>query len=123
MLMRSRIVISGSQSATEVRRDRILCQDIAVALLALLSVILFCSQRFGDGLYIGNPDRLNSNLKILKFRLDGLASGYLDAWDQFEMLGYDTFALPHTFPSIFTPVAYLVGPEFADPMEEIAPGS
>jgi hypothetical protein len=74
--MRSHVVISGTQCTTEVRRDRLFWQDIAaVALLALLSVILFRSQIFGDGLYIGNPDRLNSNLKILKFHLDGLASG------------------------------------------------
>jgi hypothetical protein len=110
--VRSKLVIAGSQCATDIERDGLLWRDVAaVAMLALLSLILFRSHIFGDGLYIGNPDRLNSNLKILKFHLDGLASGHLDAWNQFEMLGYDTFALPYTFPSIFTLVAYLVGPE------------
>jgi hypothetical protein len=112
MLVRSNIVIAGSQRAAEIKRQGLLWQDVAVvAMLVLLSLILFRSQIFGDGLYIGNPDRLNSNLKILKFHLDSLANGHLDAWDQYEMLGYDTFALPYTFPSIFTLLAYLIGPE------------
>jgi hypothetical protein len=85
------------------------CQDLAVvALLAGLSVLLF-RDSLGNGLYIGNPDRLNSNLKILKFYVDGLAQGHLDAWSPFEMLGYDSFALPYTFPSLFTLIAYLGG--------------
>jgi hypothetical protein len=110
--VRSNVVIAGSQRAADVERQSLLWQDVAaVAVLALLSLILFRSQIFGDGLYIGNPDRLNSNLKILKFHLDSLANGHLDAWNQYEMLGYDTFALPFTFPSIFTLVAHLAGPE------------
>jgi hypothetical protein len=107
-----------SQSALEDRakigrRPRIdwpmLCQDLAVvALLAGLSILLF-RDSLANGLYIGNPDRLNSNLKILKFYVDGLARGHFDAWSPFEMLGYDSFALPYTFPSLFTLIAYLGG--------------
>lgn len=90
---------------------RLWWRDIAiVAMLGTLSILLFRSHVFGDGLYIGNPDRLNSNLKILKFQLDGLANGHLDAWSGYEMLGYDTFTLPYTFPNAFTLLAYLLGP-------------
>jgi hypothetical protein len=110
--MRSNVTIAACQRSADIKRHWLSWQNVAaVVTLALLSLFLFRSQVFGDGLYIGNPDRLNSNLKILKFHLDGLASGHLDAWNQFEMLGYDTFALPYTFPSVFTLVAYLVGPE------------
>jgi hypothetical protein len=110
--MRSDLAIAACQRSAEVKRDWLHWQDLAaVATLVLLSVILFRTQLFGDGLYIGNPDRLNSNLKILKFHIDSLANGHFDAWNQFEMLGYDTFALPYTFPSIFTLAAYLIGPE------------
>jgi hypothetical protein len=110
-LMRSTIVMAGSQCSADVEA-RLLWQDAAaIAALALLGLVLFRTQVFGDGLYIGNPDRLNSNLKILKFHLDSLGGGHIDAWNQFEMLGYDTFALPYTFPSIFTLVAYLFGPQ------------
>ena len=95
------------------RRQRIdwsmRCQDLAVvAMLAGLSVLLF-RDSLANGLYIGNPDRLNSNLKILKFYVDGLMQGHLGAWSPFEMLGYDSFALPYTFPSLFTLIAYLGG--------------
>src|SRR5712675_1187176 len=84
-------------------------QDLAVvAILAGLSILLF-RDSLANGLYIGNPDRLNSNLKILKFYVDGMAQGHLDAWSPFEMLGYDSFALPYTFPSLFTLIAYLGG--------------
>src|SRR6266545_402780 len=99
-LMRSDLAVAECQRSTGIKGDWLLWQDLAAIPLALLSVVLFRSQLFGDGLYIGNPDRLNSNLKILKFHLDSLANGHLDAWNQFEMLGYDTFALPYTFPSI-----------------------
>src|SRR5262252_9125215 len=98
-----------SKWMAEVWRQRLLGWDAAaIGVLALLGLLLFRSHVFGDGLYIGNPDRLNSNLKILKFYVDGLASGHLDAWSQFEMMGYDTFALPYTFPSIFLLIGYLI---------------
>lgn len=91
--------------------SRLWWRDIGIiVLLVALSVLLFRSHVFGDGLYIGNADRLNSNLKILKFHLDGLAHGHLDAWSDYEMLGYDTFTLPYTFPNAFTLLAYLLGP-------------
>jgi hypothetical protein len=110
--MRSTVVTAEPERAADVEGARLPWQDIAaIGMLALLGLILFRSHVFADGLYIGNPDRLNSNLKILKFHLDGLAGGHLDAWNQFEMLGYDTFALPYTFPSVFTLLAYLIGPE------------
>jgi hypothetical protein len=115
--MRSHVVLARSEYAVDIERAQlrwkgIVWQDIAgLGVLVLLSVVLFRWQLFGDGLYMGNPDRLNSNLKILKFHLDSLASGHLNAWNDFEMLGYDTFALPYTFPSIFTLIAYLVGSE------------
>ncbi|MEH2483553.1 hypothetical protein V1282_006910 [Nitrobacteraceae bacterium AZCC 2146] len=98
--------MTGSRPRIDVS---LLCQDLAVvALLAGLSVLLF-RDSLANGLYIGNPDRLNSNLKILKFYVDGLAQGHLDAWSPFEMLGYDSFTLPYTFPSLFTLIAYLGG--------------
>src|SRR3954470_16784808 len=109
--MRSNVVPAGSRCAADIERDRVRWQDVVVVgVLALLGLILFRWHVFGDGLYIGNPDRLNSNLKILKFHVDGLAQGHLDAWSPFEMLGYDTFALPYTFPSVFSYVAFLAGP-------------
>jgi len=73
----------------------------AIAFLIALPVLLFREQLFGNMIWIGSPDRLNSNLKILSFFAHGLASGNLSAWNEHEMMGYDSFALPYTFPSPF----------------------
>ena len=66
----------------------------AVCILTGLAAWLFRHHILGHGTYIGNPDRLNSHLKILKFHVDALARGHMDAWSDFEMLGYDTFTMP-----------------------------
>jgi hypothetical protein len=62
--MRSNVVLS--EYTADLRRGLLRWRDAAaVATPVILSLILFRSHLFGDGLYIGNPDRLNSNLKIL----------------------------------------------------------
>ena len=83
----------------------------ATAALPLLSLWLFRQHVFGAVTYIGNPDRLTSHLKVLKLHVDALTRGQLDAWSEFEMLGYDSFALPYTFPNILTYLGYWFGPE------------
>ena len=50
-------------------------------------------------------DRLCSHLKILKFQADGIVRGHLDAWSDYEMMGYDSFAMPYTFPNLTTYLA------------------
>jgi hypothetical protein len=75
---------------------------LAVCLLIALTVCLFRMHIFCQSIYIGNPDRLCGHLKILKFHADGLARGHLDAWSDFEMMGYDSFAMPYTFPNALT---------------------
>ena len=78
---------------------------VCIVLLALLAIFLFRSHFFGDGIWIGNPDRLNSDLKILAHYLSGKSGGHLTAWNDHEMMGYDSFILPYTFPN---PLVYLV---------------
>jgi hypothetical protein len=77
---------------------------------ALAPLLLFRHHVLSQGTHLGNPDRLNSHLKVLKFHVDELARGYLTAWNPFEMLGYDTFALPYTFPSPLTFLVAAAGP-------------
>jgi len=72
----------------------------------IFPVLLFRVHIFGYGTWIGNPDRLNSNLKVLTFFLRSIASGHLSAWNEHEMLGYDAFTLPYTFPN---PLTWLSG--------------
>jgi hypothetical protein len=75
---------------------------LAVCVLFALAVWLFRKHVSGQATYIGNPDRLSSNLKILKLHAEGIARGHLDAWSDSEMMGYDSFALPYTFPNVTT---------------------
>lgn len=53
---------------------------IAALVLLLLAIWLIRGHVLGDSLWIGNPDRLNSDLKILKHYLSGLSSGHIAAW-------------------------------------------
>ncbi len=76
----------------------------AVLLLAALAVWLFRGHFFGDSLWIGNPDRLNGDLKYLRHYLSGLGSGALSAWNEHEMMGYDSLAMAGTSTN---PLVYL----------------
>ncbi len=78
---------------------------IAIAVLAGLALWLFRGHVLGDTLWIGNPDRLNSDLKILRHYLSGQNGVAVSAWDDNEMMGYDSFVLPYTFPN---PLVYLI---------------
>jgi hypothetical protein len=79
---------------------------LAALALVLLAVWLFRGHVFAKDLWIGNPDRLNSDLKVLQHYLMGLQSGHINAWNEHEMMGYDSFALPYTYPN---PLTYLLG--------------
>src|SRR5512146_2808502 len=83
----------------------------AVAVLAIQAAWLFRHHLSGELTYFGNPDRLNNNLKILKHHVDSLAAGHLSAWSDTELLGYDTFSLPYTFPNPITFLTYWLGPK------------
>ena len=68
-------------------------EQLPVLGLAILPFVLFRSHIFRDAIWIGNSDRLNSHLKVLSSHVNGLATGRLSAWNDHEMLGYDTFVL------------------------------
>ena len=82
---------------------------LAIGLLAILAAWLFRKHLGGELTFLGNPDRLDNNLKILKHYVDTLASGGLSAWNGTELLGYDTFSLPYTFPNPLTFLTYWFG--------------
>jgi hypothetical protein len=79
---------------------------IAALVLIFLAIWLFRGHFIGDSLWIGNPDRLNGDLKILKHYMSGETGGQIAAWNEHEMMGYDSFVLPYTFPN---PLAYFIG--------------
>lgn len=100
-------VISGAKKTNHLQSMayKALWQDMAAALiLTILAVWLFRGHVSGDSLWIGNPDRLNSDLKILRHYLS-TQGGAIPAWNEHEMMGYDSLALPYTFPN---PLVYLI---------------
>jgi hypothetical protein len=82
----------------------------AIAVLVVLALGLFRLE-FDGRLWIGNPDRLNSDLKVMQHYLaDG---GAIQAWNEHEMMGYDSFALPYTYPNPLVALLRLLGPAAA----------
>ena len=87
-------------------------QDLAaMVLLIALAAWFFRNHLSGVMTFFGNPDRLNNHLKVLKHHIDSLAIGHLSAWSDTELLGYDTFSLPYTFPNPLTYLTYWFGPD------------
>lgn len=86
-------------------------QALAALVLSGIAAFLFRDHLSGAMTFLGNPDRINHSLKMLAFYVDGISRGALHAWNEAEMLGYDAYVQPYTFPN---PVSYLVaaaGPE------------
>lgn len=79
-----------------------------IVVLIALSFLLFRAE-FSGHTWIGNPDRLNSDLKVMQHYLSGSETGTIDAWDQNEMMGYDSFALPYTFPNPLSQLMHFFG--------------
>lgn len=77
---------------------------VALSLLAVGPVLLFRLHIIGHATFIGNSDRLNSFLNVLKFHVDSLTRGRLDGWNEYMFMGFDTFGLPYTFPN---PLVYM----------------
>jgi hypothetical protein len=71
-----------------------------IALLLLLPFFLFHHHVLGDATWIGNPDRLNNFLKLLKHYVENQAQGQNHAWNNRELMGYDSYGLPFMYPNI-----------------------
>jgi hypothetical protein len=86
---------------------------LAYAVMIAIPLLLFRVPVLGQGTWIGNPDRLNNQFKVLLFYVRGIASGTLAAWNEHEMLGFDSFVLPGIFPGPTTWLSVaLEGPSF-----------
>lgn len=73
---------------------------IAIVILAILAIWLFRFE-FQGYVWTGNPDRLNSALKITQHYLAHIP---IQAWNEHEMMGYDSFALPYIYPHFLLPI-------------------
>jgi hypothetical protein len=65
----------------------------------------------GGATWIGNPDHLVYD-KLMQHYVRGIVGGHIDAWNEREMLGYDSFIHPGIFP---TPLTWLTAFLFDGP--------
>src|SRR5713226_2459189 len=86
-------------------------RDDTFALLGIVAIAawLFRFHLSGSHTFLGNPDRLNHSLKMLRFYVEGLEATGLHAWNEAEMLGYDAFTQPYTFPNPITLLVAAIG--------------
>jgi len=83
----------------------------AFGVFAVVAALLFRDHLLKYRVFLGNPDRLNSNLKVLRAYVENVESRSLSAWNETEMLGYDMLALPYTFPNPITLLISAFGPD------------
>ena len=91
--------MNATDRAPGARDDGMATRLACAAVVVAIPLLLFRQVVAGDGAWIGNPDRLNSSLKVMLHTMRGIWAGRLDAWDESEMLGFDSFVLPYTFPN------------------------
>ncbi|HXF90173.1 MAG TPA: hypothetical protein VNK48_17630 [Xanthobacteraceae bacterium] len=89
------------------RSMRFVARDIIPAsLLLILPLVLFRESVTGAGVWIGNPDRLNSNFKSVLYYVREFSRDHMSAWAEHEMLGFDALSLPFTYPN---PLIWIYG--------------
>lgn len=81
-----------------------------VALTGLLT-LLFRAYLLGHALFIGNTDRLNTYLNLLKFHTESIRAGELTAWNEHMFTGMNTLGIVYTFPNPLTYLLSLASPE------------
>ena len=81
-----------------------------IVIITAIPLGLFRLHIIGATTFIGNSDRLNSFLNILRFHTRGLREGGLLAWNDGMFMGINTFALPYTFPNPLVLVESAVPP-------------
>lgn len=77
-------------------------KNIPIFLLFIFPILIFHQHVFREAIWIGNPDRLNNFLKLLKYYVENQIQGHTNAWNDYELMGYDSYGLPFIFPSILS---------------------
>ncbi|HLC41734.1 MAG TPA: fibronectin type III domain-containing protein [Methylomirabilota bacterium] len=70
---------------------------LACSVLAILGAFIFRIHLTGQGIFIGDSDRLNTFLNLCKFNVENLKGGRLPAWNELMFMGFGMYGLP-TFP-------------------------
>jgi hypothetical protein len=81
----------------------------SITTIVAMPLLLFRNTVAGTGIWLGNSDRLTNSLKVALSYVESIANGHLNAWNEHEMLGFDSFVLPYTFPNPLTWLDVLFG--------------
>jgi hypothetical protein len=82
---------------------------ISASFLLLAVVVLFRRPLFTGHRFIGNSDRWNHYLSLAALHADHLAAGRVAAWSDLVFGGFDTLALPFSFPTPLFALPALLG--------------
>jgi hypothetical protein len=77
----------------------------ALTVLMLSALAVFRVSVTGNALYLGDFDRPSNFLNILRHQVEGLKRGHVVAWSDAALMGWNTLALPYTFPNPLTLLA------------------
>ncbi|MBY0527780.1 MAG: YfhO family protein [Gemmataceae bacterium] len=84
---------------------------LALSALTLLVVLLFWPYISGEATLLGNTDRPNTYLNILKFHTESIRNSGLTAWNDSLFTGLNTFGIVYTYPNPLTYLAALAPPD------------
>jgi hypothetical protein len=83
----------------------------ALAAIASVTLFLFWPYLTGQGVFVGDSDRMNHHVALLGYLAEGLREGGLRTWNDALFGGYSTAALPYAYPNPFYLIALLWPPE------------
>jgi hypothetical protein len=75
------------------------CDALALLLLACAGLFLFWPHITGNAVFVGDSDRLNHYLSILRFLTDGYRDGHVRTWDELLFGGFDVPSFTFPYPT------------------------
>jgi hypothetical protein len=74
---------------------------LAIAGVALIPILIFSDHLAGKGTFIGDSDRLNHFLSILRFLTEGYRQGWIPTWDELIFGGFPVVPFTNPYPTSF----------------------
>jgi len=68
-------------------------------IFVFISVLVFLPHLTRNGVFVGDSDRMNHSLTVLKAFVDGFKEGRLPFWNETQFGGYSLVALPYQYPN------------------------
>jgi hypothetical protein len=85
------------ESSTEMPPSR--AGDVAAIIVLLaIPVVLFWPFLNGSATFVGDSDRMNHMMSVLKIMTEGYRQGIVPTWNPFQFGGYSLLTLPYNYP-------------------------